>query len=101
MAPSTTELTDALSHILRRRILVAYLEGEFERASPAEIAGAWGERVAQVAYHLKTLARCNVLSPVDGEDAGRGHRYGFAPGVDPEWLWLLLAVSAELNPRRP
>lgn len=100
MAPSTTELTDALSHILRRRIIIAYLEGEFERASAAEIARAWGERVAQVAYHLKTLARCNVLSPGEGGAPGSEHRYGFAPGVDPEWLWLLLSVSAELNPRR-
>lgn len=100
MAPSTTELTNALSHILRRRIIIAYLEGEFERASAAEIARAWGERVGQVAYHLKTLARCNVLSSGEGGDAGSEHRYGFAPGVDPEWLWLLLSVSAELSPRR-
>lgn len=100
MAPSSTELTDALSHVLRRRIIIAYLEGDFERASAVEIARAWGEGAGQVAYHLKTLARCNVLSPVEGGGPGCEDRYGFAPGVDPEWLALLLVVSAELNPRR-
>lgn len=92
MTPSATELSNAIDHPLRRRILLAYLDGEFERAAVGEVAVALGERVAQVAYHLKVLATVGVLRliPDEGESL-----YGWAPGIDPAWLRLVLALSAE------
>lgn len=93
MAPSATELSSAIGHPLRRRILLAYLGGEFERASAGEVAGVLGERVGQAAYHLKTLATAGVLRLLP-EDEGEP-RYGFAPGIEPEWLRLVLQLSAE------
>ena len=53
-----------------------------------------GERVGRVAYHLKTLARDDILRPAQG-GAGRGRegaRYGWTLGVEPEWLRLVLEV---------
>jgi DNA-binding transcriptional ArsR family regulator len=97
MAPSATELSNAISHPLRRRILLAYLNGEFERVSVGEVAGALDERVSQVAYHLKVLATAGVLRLTpEGE---REHRYGFAPGIDPAWLRLVLELSADSSVR--
>jgi hypothetical protein len=52
---------------------------------------------AQVAYHLKTLARSELLRPVqsgNGREPGRTH-YGWALAVEPEWLRLLLDVWSE------
>jgi DNA-binding transcriptional ArsR family regulator len=94
MAPSATELNSAIGHPLRRRILLAYLDGEFERAAAGEVAAALGERVGQVAYHLKMLATVGVLSLAEGASGGE-LLYGFAPGIDPAWLRLVLDLSAE------
>lgn len=93
MAPSATELSSAIGHPLRRRILLAYLDGEFERAAPGEVAAALDERVGQVAYHLKMLTTAGLLRLLpegDGET-----RYDWEPGIDPAWLRLVLALSVE------
>jgi DNA-binding transcriptional ArsR family regulator len=97
MPPTSSELISALGHPLRRQILFAYLDGSVECASASELAAAMDRRVGQVAYHLKTLARGEILRPVqggDGEGAG-GARYGWTLGVEPEWLRLVLEVWAE------
>jgi hypothetical protein len=94
MAPSATELSNAIGHPLRRRILLAYLDGELERAAPAEIAGSLGARVGQIAYQLKVLATAGILSPAEGAP-GRGRLYGLAPDVEPAWLRLVLELSAD------
>lgn len=92
MAPSATELSSAVSHPLRRRVLLAYL-GRLERASVDEVAGALDERVSKVAYHLKVLATAGVLRLLPEDE--RERRYGFAPGIDPAWLRLVLELSAD------
>jgi DNA-binding transcriptional ArsR family regulator len=94
MAPSATELSSAIAHPLRRRILLAYLDGELERAAPGEVAAALGERVAQVAYQLKVLATAGILSPAEGAP-GPAHVYGLAPSIEPAWLRLVLELSAD------
>lgn len=94
MAPSATELSNAIDHPLRRQILLAYLDGEVERAAAGEVAVALGERVAQVAYHLKVLATAGILGPAEGAP-GREHLYGLAPGIEPAWLRLVLELSAD------
>jgi DNA-binding transcriptional ArsR family regulator len=99
MPPSSSELISAVNHPLRRRILNAYTDGAIESATASELAEALGQRVGQVAYHLKTLAKSEILRPVQ-----RGNRRG-APeahhawvlGVEAEWLRLLLAVWAEAS----
>jgi DNA-binding transcriptional ArsR family regulator len=87
MTPSSSELISAVSHPLRRRILSAYLEGGVECASAAELAKTLDQRVGQVAYHLKTLAKSEILRPVPD--------YRWALGVEEEWLRLVLAVWTE------
>lgn len=56
-------------------------------------------RVGQVAYHLKTLARGDILRPVRSDDGQevRGIAYGWTLGVEPEWLRLVLEVWAEAD----
>jgi DNA-binding transcriptional ArsR family regulator len=95
MPPSSSELIHAVSHPLRRRILRAYVEESLQSPSAGELADALGQRVGQVAYHLKTLAKIDVLRPVQS-GAGEGAeeaRYRWVLGVEAEWLRILLEVS--------
>lgn len=86
-----------MSHPLRRRILSAYLEGAVECASTGELATALDQRVGQVAYHLKTLAKSEILRPVPRNDRQepREPHCGWALGVEEEWLRVILAIWAE------
>jgi hypothetical protein len=93
MPPSSSELISAVRHPLRRRILRIYLDDSLELASTTELARAVGERLGPVAYHLKTLARCEVLRPVRADDGGGV--YVWALGVEPDWLRLVLDAYAE------
>ncbi|MDX6635751.1 MAG: hypothetical protein QOF06_1954 [Solirubrobacterales bacterium] len=99
MPPSSSELISAVGHPLRRQILLAYLDGPLERASASQLAEAMGERVGQVAYHLKALAKSEILRPVqggDGKEAKQGH-YGWALDVEAVWLRLVLEVWVEAD----
>jgi DNA-binding transcriptional ArsR family regulator len=99
MPPTASELIHAVNHPLRRRILFAYLDGSVECASTQELAAATDQQVGQVAYHLKTLARGDILRPVRQgdrlQDSGGGP--GWALGIEAEWLRLVLAVWAEAD----
>jgi len=99
MPPSSSELISAVGHPLRRRILYAYLDGSLEGASARELAEALDQRVGQVAYHLKTLAKNDILRPVQGRDRKGAHEahYGWALGVEEEWLRLVMEVCGEAD----
>jgi DNA-binding transcriptional ArsR family regulator len=102
MPPTSSELISAVGHPLRRRIIRAYLDGSVECPSAGELATALDERVGQVAYHLKTLAKCDLLRPVqggNGQEADAPH-YGWALGVDPDWLLVILEVWSESDVSR-
>lgn len=87
MAPSPAELISAVNHPLRRRILNAYLAGEIESPSAGELAKVLEQRVGQVAYHLKTMAKSEILHPSPDQR--------WVLGVEEEWLRVVLAVWAE------
>jgi hypothetical protein len=95
MPRSTSELINAVSHPLRRRILFAYLDGSFECASASEIAGATDQQVGQAAYHLKMLERSKLLRFVPGGAGGGAPGYRWALDVDAAWLRLVLKVWAD------
>jgi len=99
MPPSSSELISALGHPLRRRILLAYLNGSVEVASARELAKALDQRVGQVAYHLKTLAKSEILRPVQSHDRKQAHgaHYGWVLGVEVVWLRLLLEACGEAD----
>ncbi|HEX8051206.1 MAG TPA: helix-turn-helix domain-containing protein [Solirubrobacterales bacterium] len=99
MPPTSAELISALRHPLRRRILLAYLEGSVECATASELAQAMDRPVGQVAYHLKTLAKGDILRPAPrGEGRGaEADRYGWTLGVEPDWLRLVLDAWAEAD----
>jgi DNA-binding transcriptional ArsR family regulator len=99
MPPSSSELISAVGHPLRRRILSAYLDSSLEGASARELAEALDQRVGQVAYHLKTLAKSEILRPVQGRDRKEAHEahYGWALGVEKDWLRLMLEVCGEAD----
>jgi len=98
MPPSSSELISAVGHPLRRRILSAYLDGPLECASARELAEALDQRVGQVAYHLKTLAKSEILRPVqrgEGREAEEAHCW--ALDIEAEWLRLVLEVWVEAD----
>jgi DNA-binding transcriptional ArsR family regulator len=90
MPPRAPELITAVSHPLRRRILRAYLDGPLQGASTGELARTMDQEAGKVSYHLKTLARCEVLRPVRREIDGSGDFYGWALDVEAEWLRVVL-----------
>ena len=99
MPPSSSELISAVGHPLRRRILLAYLDGPFERATASEIAATFDQRVGEVAYHLKTLVKTELLQPLHGDEWRRAQptRYGLASEVEADWLRLVLEVWTEVD----
>ena len=99
MPPTASELISAVNHPLRRRILFVYLDGSVECASAKDLAAATDRQVGQVAYHLKTLAKGDILRPVRQGDGSRatGEDYGWTLGVEPEWLRLVLEVWVEAD----
>jgi len=99
MPPSSSELISAVGHPLRRRILSVYLDGSLECASARELAERLDQRVGQVAYHLKSLAKSDILRPVqrgDGKEAQEAHCC-WALDVEATWLRLVLEVWAEAD----
>jgi DNA-binding transcriptional ArsR family regulator len=99
MPPSSSELISAVGHPLRRRILHAYLDGSLDCASAREVASLLDQRVGRVAYHLKTLAKSEVLRAVQGgkgRDAQEAH-YGWVLDVEAAWLQLVLEVWTEAD----
>lgn len=101
MAPSSSELISAVSHPTRRRILRAYLDESRECVSASELVPAVEQPVSQIAYHLKTLARCELLRPVQDERPSAAEPvYGWALDVEAEWLRLVLDVWTESEPSR-
>ena|SRR5215218_3529456 len=101
MSPSSSQLIDAVGHPLRRRILRAYLDDSREGASARELAEALGQRVGQVDYHLKTMARSKILRPVrrTGGDAADGQQV-WALDIDAVWMELMLEVWGQADPTR-
>lgn len=97
MPPSSSELITAVSHPTRRQILRAFVEEPLGAASADELADALEQPVAQVGYHLKTLARCEILrlSRDDDRNAAAEPHYGWALDLEPDWLRVVLDVWVE------
>lgn len=85
MVPSSSELIDAVSNPTRRRILRVLVESGGRGASAEDLASALEQPIAKVDYHLKTLARCEIL---------RLNRGGcdWTLDVEPDWLGLFLDI---------
>lgn len=94
MPPSSSELITAISHPTRRRILRAFVEAPLGFASTDELADAIEQPAARVGYHLKTLARCEILRPGRGDDA-QGRPYGWALDLEPDWVRVVLDIWVE------
>jgi len=84
MVPSSSELIDAVSNPMRRQILRALVEGSGRCASSEELAAALEQPVARIDYHLKTLARCEILQ--------LNERREWLLHVEPDWLGLFLDI---------
>ena len=95
MPPATPELITAVSHPLRRLILRAYLDEAVDCASAGELARAMDQEAGKVSYHLKTLARCELLRPVRSEGGGEEDLYAWALDVEADWLRVVLDFWAE------
>lgn len=85
MVPSRADLIDAVSNPTRRRILRAFVEGAGKGASVEQLAAFLEQPVAKVDYHLKTLARCEILRL-------NRDRCDWSLDVEPDWLGLFLDI---------
>ena len=103
MATETEAILDqrlikAIAHPLRQRLLNA-LAGDV--ASPSQLAAKLGERLPNVAYHMKILEECGAIELVDTRPA-RGalehfYRATARPFIDDEhWAELPLATRRAL-----
>lgn len=88
MVPSSSELIDAVSNPMRRQILRAFVAGSGRFASAEELAASLEEPVGKVDYHLRTLARCEILR-LDQD------RCYWSLDVEPDWLGLFLDIWPE------
>lgn len=100
MPPSSSEVIGAVSHPLRRRILRAFVDDTVRCVTTGELASAIEQPVARVGYHVKTLARCELL-----RFSRDGHRSTAAEdgcswslGVEPDWLRVVLDVWTASEP---
>lgn len=102
MPPSSSEVITAVGHPTRRRILRVFVDHFLGRASTGEVAEVIEQPIAQVGYHLKTLARCEILRlSRDGDRSPAGESgYGWSLDVEAEWLRVVLDVWTELEPSR-
>jgi DNA-binding transcriptional ArsR family regulator len=82
MPPDTPELIAALNHPLRRRIMRAYLDGRFQTASATQLAKEMEMPLGNVAYHVKTLARLDVLQLVRREKVRGAEERFYVVGLD-------------------
>lgn len=93
MPPSSSDLIEAVGHPLRRRLLNTFLGGTFPDGFSAEdLAVVHDQPIKRVDYHLKALAKIDVLRPSLGRGADREAevRYGWAPGVEAVWVRVVL-----------
>ena len=100
MPASSSELIAAVSHPTRRRILRAFVDERLGTASTDELADTLEQSAAEVGYHLKTLARCEILrlnQDGDRNDAEE-HHYGWSLGLDPELLRVVLDIWVSSRP---
>src|SRR4051812_11921973 len=97
MVPSSSELISAVRHPTRRQILRHFVDDSERWASTGELAEALEQPVARVDYHLRTLARCEILSlsPCGDRDAAAPARHRWSLGVEPDWLGLVMDVWLE------
>lgn len=101
MAPSSSQLTSAVRHPLRRRILRAFLDGSVDCLSASQLAEAMNQRAGEVSYHLKALAQCDILRPVqDGDRENPKEPHAWTLDVEAEWLQVVLEVWTEAGVSR-
>jgi DNA-binding transcriptional ArsR family regulator len=99
MPPSSSALINAVSHPTRRRILQTLVADSDRWVSADEIATMLDQPLSRVSYHLKALARCEVLrlSPRD-DRGGAPQPYGWSLDVEADWMRVVLDVWVESRP---
>jgi DNA-binding transcriptional ArsR family regulator len=97
MVPSSSELISAVSHPTRRQILHLFVADSYSCASAGELAAALGQPVAKIDYHLRSLARGEIVRLNQDIVRGKGGKphYGWSLGIDPEWLRAVLDVWSD------
>jgi DNA-binding transcriptional ArsR family regulator len=90
-------MISAISHPTRHRILRLFVEDAGRSVSAEELAQVLEQPMAQVGYHLYTLAGYEVLRLSRVANRGgseRGH-YRWSLELEPEWLRVVLDIWIE------
>ena len=82
------KLLIALRHPLRREILRA-MSNE-EAISPRELAELLGQRLTNIAYHVKVLVQCGAVAPADNEKAQGATQHFYRWSLEEEWAQKML-----------
>lgn len=92
------KLVVALKHELRRKIL--RLMSDRRKASPCEIAEELGEKVSNVAYHVRVLAQCGALRPVGSKQVRGARKHFYRWSLKPKWARDMLDESDKGSKKR-
>ena len=88
----------ALKHELRRKIL--RLMSDRRKASPCELAKELGEKLSNVAYHVRVLAASGALKPVGSKQVRGARQHFYRWSLKPKWAQEMLDESDE-PPKKP
>lgn len=92
------DLVGALKHELRRRILRLMSDGR--KASPCELAEELDEKLSNVAYHVRVLARCRALRPAGSKQVRGAKKHYYRWSLGPKWAREMLEESEDEPPQR-
>lgn len=92
------KLVVALKHELRRKILRRMSDGR--KVSPCELAEELGEKLSNVAYHVRVLAESGALKPVGSKQVRGARKHFYRWSLKPKWAREMLDESDD-PPKRP
>jgi DNA-binding transcriptional ArsR family regulator len=92
------KLLMALRHPLRRAIL--WVMSNDEPISPSQLAELLGQRLTNVSYHVKVLARCGAIAPAGNEQVRGATQHFYRWSLKEEWAQRMLEASEDTPPLR-
>lgn len=91
------KLLIALRHPLRRAILREMRDGD--PISPRELAERLGERLSNVAYHVRVLAQCGAVAPAGNKDVRGATQHFYRWSLEEEWAQEILNEGEGDSPK--
>lgn len=75
------------------------MDGDAVR-SPSDLAGALGEALSSVSYHVRVLVECSCLVKVEEKKVRGATQRFYRRDLEAEWALKILAEDEEQPPRK-